>query len=191
MAAAPKIKEPPKEGPPLVTPKILYSSPSSKLATPAVRHILKQARFNIGDVPGTGRSALFTKEDVQRYLSIKFDSLQDDANQSLDAKAMDSVSELTLIQRQMSQATTGSIAIPHFFSTVVADVTDLDLLRRRLRSRLASRADSRKLSPLPYIMKAHSTAFMEHKALKSLLDTQLNPDRPRLLTRGSHNMGIT
>lgn len=179
-----------KEGPPPVTPEFLQSSSSSKLATPAVRHMLKQAGISIDDVTGTGRKGLVTKEDVQRYQSTKHKSIQDEANQLPAAISMDQVSDLTPVQRQMFQAMTRSLAIPHFLFTDVVDVTDLDSLRRRLNARLASREDPRKLSLLPFIMKALSMAFMEHRALNAHLDTQSNADRPHLLIRGSHNMGI-
>ncbi|OAL49771.1 hypothetical protein IQ07DRAFT_541161, partial [Pyrenochaeta sp. DS3sAY3a] len=187
---APRVEEPKKEGPPPLTPALPHSSPSTKLATPAVRYMLKQAGIDIENITGTGRAGLVTKEDVLRYQSTRHKSTQDEADQSPAAIPTDSVSELTPIQRQMFQAMTRSLTIPHFLFTDVADVTDLDSLRRRLNSRLASRGDSRKLSLLPFIMKALSMAFMEHKALNAHLDTQSNPDRPRLSIRGSHNMGI-
>jgi 2-oxoisovalerate dehydrogenase E2 component (dihydrolipoyl transacylase) len=152
--------------------------------------MLKQFGISIEDVDGTGRAGLVTKEDVQRYQSTRNNSTQDETNQALEADSKDSVSELTSIQRLMFQTMTRSLTIPHFLFTDVVDVTELDSLRRRFNATLASKDGFRKLSLLPFIIKALSKAFMEHKTLNAHLDTQSKPDRPRLLIRGSHNFGI-
>jgi 2-oxoisovalerate dehydrogenase E2 component (dihydrolipoyl transacylase) len=155
----------------------------SSLATPAVRHLMKELDVTISDVEGTGRDGRVTKEDVHRFVSQRtqqqpeVESLStSSASTSTPGTAkQDQKLPLTPVQTQMFKIMTKSLSIPHFLYSCSADMTSV--------------TTTRKLTHLPFIIKATSLALQQHPLLNSALDTS-DPKKPSLTYRSSHNFGV-
>lgn len=172
------------------------------LLTPAVRHLLKEAGIDPGQVRGTGKGGRITKEDVHEYIAAKSKSTPEITRPSQELKTSpqslerDQVVRLSPIEDQMFKVMTRSLAIPHFLYTHSVDVTSLNHIRGRFKqgkSRVTDLTDNKpvsKLSALPIIMKAISRAFLRHPKLNSHLDTTSDPNKPHLILKSSHNFGI-
>ncbi|KAL2851937.1 2-oxoacid dehydrogenases acyltransferase-domain-containing protein [Aspergillus pseudoustus] len=164
------------------------------LAVPAARRMLKEHGIDINDVPGTGMGGRIMKEDVQQYLNARAMSAQPPTPMAA-ATASDITLPLTPTERQMFKVMTESLSIPHLGYTHSVDLTSLDSLRQKHNARkdLVSEMLGRpapKLTFLPVIMKALSTAFQLHKKMNSHLKVADNSQNPELLLKGSHDFGI-
>jgi 2-oxoisovalerate dehydrogenase E2 component (dihydrolipoyl transacylase) len=165
----------------------------SSLATPAVRHLMKELNVVISDVQGTGRDGRVTKEDVHRFVSQKTQQQPEvespsttTANTSQTGTAkQDQKLPLTPVQTQMFKIMTRSLSIPHFLYSCSADMTAVTSTRKKLNAMKASE----KLTHLPFIIKATSLALQQHPLLNSALDTS-DPKKPSLTYRSSHNFGV-
>ncbi|KAL8956840.1 MAG: hypothetical protein Q9183_006208, partial [Haloplaca sp. 2 TL-2023] len=93
---------------------------------------------------------------------------------------------LTPIQSQMFKTMTRSLSIPHLLYADELDITALS----RLRQTLNTKTPDRKLSYLPFIVKAVALALQKHPLLNSRIDDQTDPARPRLIMRPQLNIGV-
>lgn len=162
------------------------------LVTPAVRHMLKGHSIDIASLQGTGKDGRILKEDVQRYLSeLSSSALSSNSSASSDS---DQLVALSPIEQQMFNVMTRSLNIPHFLYTHTVDFTPLNSLRKRLniiKSSLSFGPElGPNLTPLPFIMKALSLAFLQFPKLNSHLDLKTDTNKPHLLIKASHNFGI-
>lgn len=173
------------------------SRPPSKgekgsLATPAVRHLIKEHRLEIEDIDGTGKDGRVLKEDVQRYVSQGGQQPQSQqgivSTAFMAARASTSREDrqvaLTNIQSQMYKTMTRSLNIPHFLYTTSADMSAVTALRKRINA-----SADQKTTSLAFIMKAVSLAFLRHPLLNAALGTK-NANKPELTYKGSHNFAI-
>ncbi|KAK7511621.1 2-oxoacid dehydrogenases acyltransferase-domain-containing protein [Phyllosticta citriasiana] len=164
----------------------------ANLATPAVRHMLKQLNIEITDVQGTGKDGRVLKEDVQRYAASK-DNPPEASTTAMTPSPLpeDRTVPLTPIQRQMFKTMTKSLSIPHFLYTDSIDFTPLNDLRHRLNttSTALAPAPCPKLSALPFILKAVSHALTHFPSLNAHLDDS-SPSSPKLIHKASHDIGI-
>jgi 2-oxoisovalerate dehydrogenase E2 component (dihydrolipoyl transacylase) len=165
----------------------------SSLATPAVRHLMKELDVVISDVKGTGRDGRVTKEDVHRFVSQKTQQQPEAESPSItpastsqpDTAKQDQKSPLTPVQTQMFKIMTRSLSIPHFLYSCSADMALVTSTRKKLNAMKVSE----KLTHLPFIIKATSLALQQHPLLNSALDTS-DPKKPSLTYRSSHNFGV-
>ncbi|KAK7528778.1 2-oxoacid dehydrogenases acyltransferase-domain-containing protein [Phyllosticta citriasiana] len=164
----------------------------ANLATPAVRHMLKQLNIEITDVQGTGKDGRVLKEDVQRYAASK-DNPPEASTTAMTPSPLpeDRTVPLTPIQRQMFKTMTKSLSIPHFLYTDSIDFTPLNDLRHRLNttSTALAPAPCPKLSALPFILKAVSHALTHFPSLNAHVDDS-SPSSPKLIHKASHDIGI-
>jgi 2-oxoisovalerate dehydrogenase E2 component (dihydrolipoyl transacylase) len=171
------------------------STPSGKhksLATPAVRHLIKEHNLNIEDVPGTGKDGRVLKEDVHTYLSGQFDAPAAASQRPpVEPLGEDKTIAFTHIQRKMFETMTKSLSIPHFLYTDTVDFTSLSRVRRALNSHPSSNGDTAptKLSALPFIVKAVSLALSQYPSINAHLDTS-NATKPTFTHKSSHNIGV-
>ncbi|KAK8156737.1 2-oxoacid dehydrogenases acyltransferase-domain-containing protein [Phyllosticta citribraziliensis] len=164
----------------------------ANLATPAVRHMLKQLNVEITDVQGTGKDGRVLKEDVQRFAASKVNPPHPSVAGAPPAQLPEDLTvPLTPIQRQMFKTMTKSLSIPHFLYTDSIDFTPLNDLRRKLNStsNLLAPTPCPKLSALPFILKAVSHALTRFPSLNAHLDDS-SPSSPKLIHRASHDIGI-
>ena len=176
------------------------------LATPAVRHLTKQLKLNIGDIPGSGKEGRVLKEDVRRHASSSTlaDATIPSVFQSNPLEATPAQQEgkpLTPIQSQMFKTMSRSLSIPHFLYTDSVDFSTLNSIRRQLNANTdrsitdtthspSSPSAPPKLSALPFIIKAISLSLQSHPILNSHLDTTTDPTKPTLLTNPHHHIGL-
>jgi 2-oxoisovalerate dehydrogenase E2 component (dihydrolipoyl transacylase) len=158
-------------------------SKHASLATPAVRGLLKEHRVAIEDVCGTGKDGRVLKEDVQNFIAAQTAPRPQVA---LDAKQTETPQRLTPVQSKMFQTMTASLSIPHFLYSDTINVTQLAAVRKSLNET----GTAPKLSFLPFAIKAVSLALYKYPILNAKLDTASNPQKPQLLMRSVHNIGI-
>lgn len=160
----------------------------ASLAIPAVRHLTKELNISIEDIQGTGKDGRVTKEDVQRYASSQ-KGTDNMVPQPLAPRPQieDEIRPLTPIQNGMFKQMTRSLSIPHFLYTDSVDFTALNALRNTLN---ASKEKSNKFSALPFIVKAVSMSLQSHPLLNAHLDTTTNTEKPQLIVKAQHNIGI-
>ncbi|KAH6657491.1 2-oxoacid dehydrogenases acyltransferase-domain-containing protein [Truncatella angustata] len=174
----------------------------ASLATPAVRHLLKELDVDIMDVQGTGKDGRVLKEDIYKFVETRKSgstasasrapySTQPPAETDTAAQSETSV-QLTNVQAQMFKAMTRSLNIPHFLYTDEIDFSQIHALRTRLNKVLASspEGDIAKLSYLPFIIKAVSLAIYQYPVLNARVDIDSTTRKPSLVHRSQHNIGI-
>jgi len=167
-------------------------SKHTSLATPAVRGLLREHKIAIEDIRGTGKDGRVLKEDVQNFIAERAAPPVGQAQTatrpqpSLDAEQTETPQRLTPIQSKMFQTMTASLSIPHFLYSDTVNVTRLAALRKSLNET----GTSPKLSFLPFAIKAVSLALYKYPILNAKLDITSNPQKPQLLMRSMHNIGI-
>ncbi|ROT37353.1 hypothetical protein SODALDRAFT_334444 [Sodiomyces alkalinus F11] len=198
MAEAPsQITNMPQQSPGAVE----ASKPKGKcamLATPAVRHLIKELSVDIADIDGTGKDGRVLKEDIYRYVKQRdFGAANMDASSPAPPPAPQAAPvsrqapastpgaqtetrvPLTNTQLQMFKSMTRSLTIPHFLYADEVDFSSLVELRTRL-NRVLSQSNQQpqtpdapqveKLSYLPFIIKAVSMALYQYPILNARVD---------------------
>ncbi|KAJ4296703.1 hypothetical protein N0V90_006751 [Kalmusia sp. IMI 367209] len=165
----------------------------ASLATPAVRHLIKSLNIKIEDIEGTGKDGRVLKEDVQRYTQSKKETSSagtPTAASSAPGQLVeeDRVQPLTPIQSAMFKKLTHSLSIPHFLYTDSVDFSSLNAVRKKYNA--TKKEKSQRITTLPFIMKAVSLALQQYPIMNARLDTLTNPDKPQLIFKGSHDIGI-
>ena len=160
---------------------------SAILATPAVRHLVKELDVDISDVTGSGKDGRVLKEDVQKFASLQNSSSTSRPNPEADHANDERIVTLTPIQAQMFKTMTRSLSIPHFLYTDSVDMTALTTLRHVLKASVSPSAQ--KISALAFILKAVSLALVDYPVVNARLDTTAT-DRPQIVLRSAHNFGI-
>ncbi|KAF2276046.1 branched-chain alpha-keto acid dehydrogenase E2 component [Westerdykella ornata] len=164
------------------------------LAVPAVRHLVKELKLNIEDIEGTGKDGRVTKEDVYNFAQ----KLKEKAAATTPATAPapapapipvgeDYVKPLTPVQNGMFKQMTRSLSIPHFLYSDSVDITALNALRKKFNY---GKEKGQRLTPLPFIIKAVSLSLQQFPMLNAHLDTTTNPDKPQMVIKAQHNIGI-
>ncbi|KAF1837211.1 hypothetical protein BDW02DRAFT_628139 [Decorospora gaudefroyi] len=166
----------------------------ASLATPAVRHMIKEHKLNIEDVEGTGKEGRVLKDDVQRHVESAKQSGSAPSPSSTQTAPLasaqqmdDQVKPLSPVQAGMFKQMTKSLSIPHFLYTDAVDFTSLTSLRKKYN---AGREKEDRITPLPLIIKAVSLTLQQFPLLNSHLDTTTNPDKPQIILKGGHNIGV-
>jgi 2-oxoisovalerate dehydrogenase E2 component (dihydrolipoyl transacylase) len=155
--------------------------------------MVKEYKLNIEDIDGTGKDGRVTKGDVQKHAgSAKQASTAASASPSLPAptpvqQVEDHTKQLTPVQAGMFKLMTRSLSIPHFLYTDSVDFTAMNTLRKKFN---AHKGTSQRLTPLPFIVKAVSLSLQQYPLLNAHLDTSTNADKPQLLVKGQHHIGI-
>jgi 2-oxoisovalerate dehydrogenase E2 component (dihydrolipoyl transacylase) len=172
-------------------------SKHATLATPAVRHLTKELNVSIEDVTGTGRDGRVLKEDVYQFAKERDTSPisgrpSSSAPVTTAGSQEEAVIQLSNMQHQMFKTMTKSLTIPHFLYADEIDFSAISELRARINKSLAKSLnnDIRKLSFLPFIIKAVSMALHQYPILNSRVDTDPSTSKPILVMRSNHNIGV-
>ncbi|EER23474.1 2-oxo acid dehydrogenases acyltransferase domain containing protein [Coccidioides posadasii C735 delta SOWgp] len=172
------------------------AAPKSKyatFATPAVRGLLKEHGLDITKITGTGKDGRVMKEDVFKYLAERDSQAAAPAAQptaatpSVDTPQVETPTRLTPIQSQMFKTMTKSLSVPHFLYADDLSISALASIRQKI---LSHPTEPQKISFLPFIIKAVSLALQQYPLLNARVDTTTNPDKPSLVMRSSHNIGV-
>ncbi|KAK4218729.1 2-oxoacid dehydrogenases acyltransferase-domain-containing protein [Rhypophila decipiens] len=188
-------------------------------ATPAVRHLCKELKVDISEVPGTGKDGRVLKEDVYKFSQTRVSAPAAHSpspptpapNLAFGAGALSSPELLgtlgaqketpmvmTRTQEMMFKTMTRSLSIPHFLYADEIDFTSLVELRRRLNKVLASPVmggdgQASKLSYLPFIIKAVSMALYKYPILNARVEVNGSNggnSKPTVVHRSQHNIGV-
>lgn len=168
------------------------------LATPAVRHLIKELDVDIREVAGTGKDGRVTKDDIHKYASSRaaqsvssspeVSSLSKPTSPAVNnGSQKETILPLKSVQAQMFKTMTRSLSIPHFLYADEINFTNLSNLRQRL-NKVRTKADQPTLSLLPFIIKAMSLSLNQHPILNARVD--LSNPKPALIMRSQHNIGI-
>lgn len=169
----------------------------ANLATPAVRHLIKELNVSITDVEGTGKDGRVTKDDVNRFAKDR-SSASAASGQPISSQTAttthqeETLTPLTNIQAQMFKSMTKSLNIPHFVFADELDFTGISHLRTNINKSLVKSpvGEVNKLSYLPFLIKAVSLAINQYPILNARVDVDSNPSKPALVMRSQHNIGI-
>ncbi|KAJ5899077.1 Lipoamide Acyltransferase [Penicillium taxi] len=164
------------------TPKSKHAS----LATPAVRGLLKTHNINIIDINGTGKEGRVMKEDVLNFAQARDSPITSTLASIPDKRQIETETKLTPIQSSMFKTMTRSLNIPHLLYADEFQVNNITTIRKRLASNMQ---DPRKLTLLPFVVKAVSLALNEYPILNSRIENS-TPEKPKLIMRAKHNIGI-
>ena len=185
------------------------------LATPAVRGIAKQLGVDINRVLGTGRGGRVTASDVERFAqegtateppsnqpsritvadipehSSASSNLPTDATAGrepilppvpVDPSGTTEVIPFRGVRRKIAEALDRSVKTAVHFTVVdEADITDLDRKRKEY-----SAITGRKLSFLPFVIRAVAHGLREHPALNAVVDEA----KSEIHRKGNLNLGI-
>jgi 2-oxoisovalerate dehydrogenase E2 component (dihydrolipoyl transacylase) len=164
----------------------------ASLATPAVRHMIKQHKLDIEDIEGTGREGRVLKDDVQRHVESSKQPTSTPSSTPTSTlvtikQVEDQAKPLTPVQSAMFKQMTKSLQIPHFLYTDTVSFDSLTSLRKKYN---AGRDKADRITPLPIIIKAVSLTLQQFPLLNAHLDTSSNPDKPQIVFKGAHNIGV-
>lgn len=180
------------------------------LATPAVRGIAKQLGVDINLVAGTGRGGRVTASDVERFAApgsgvaaatskptatrVTVADIPEHAAApaspseqklppvTVDPSGTTEVIPFRGVRRKIAEALDRSVKTAVHFTVVdEADITDLDRKRKEY-----SAITGRKLSFLPFVIRAVAHGLREHPALNALVDEA----KSEIHRKGNLNLGI-
>lgn len=118
------------------------------LAAPSVRALARDAGIDLRQIAGTGPDGRILREDVENFGRVP---------PALGGpRVRDFVDEVKVIglRKRISQRMEEANRIPHITIVEEVDATALETLRQRLNDRAKSRADSVKLTLLPFVTRA-------------------------------------
>ncbi|KAJ6259464.1 hypothetical protein Dda_5101 [Drechslerella dactyloides] len=170
----------------------------TSLATPAVRRMVREWGLDITQIVGTGKDGRVLKEDVTRHVEGAAEPPSAGPTSTAAAAAPlqeETVVPLTPVQNQMFKTMTKSLSIPHFLYADEAAIDRLVTLRNTINHSLAvptnpaSPPPVRKISYMPFFIKAVSTALHDFPIINSRLDFA-DETKPRLVMRPQHNIGV-
>lgn len=144
--------------------------------SPAVRRLVQEHGIDPSQIQGTGMGGRTTREDVEKFLAAGpvAAPTASAATDSSSRPAGEPVSELeeehiplTPVRRMIAEAMVRSVSqIPHAWSVVEADVTDLVALRTRVRADFEQR-EGVELTFLPFMIKAVVESLKEYPTLNA------------------------
>ena len=143
--------------------------------SPAVRRLAREHNIDLSQVTGTGLGGRITREDVLRYVESGnvVTAAAPAAVEAPVAPAPASVEAdeqhvpLTPVRRMIAEAMVRSVTqIPHAWSTVEVDVTNLVALRNQVKAGFEQR-EGIDLTYLPFAVKAVVESLKEHPTLNS------------------------
>jgi 2-oxoisovalerate dehydrogenase E2 component (dihydrolipoyl transacylase) len=170
----------------------ILKSKHASLATPAVRGLLKTHKVDILDINGTGKEGRVLKEDVLRYVESRGSpvsaAVTPQLTQSITLDTRQSESEVTLtpIQTAMFKTMTKSLNTPHLLFADELKVNDIASIRKKL---VSDARDPKKITFLPFVVKAVSLALNQYPILNARVDTT-DTNKPKVIMREKHNIGI-
>lgn len=154
-------------------------SAKTKPASPAVRKLARQLGVDLAVIEGSGPASRVTREDVERAAAstpspfpreragVRVEGLP-----SSDRWGPTRREPVTRARRTIAEMMARSkSAIPHVTDTDDADITDLDQLRHKYRD---PDKTERKLTILPFAVKATALALQKFPIFNAGLDEQAN-----------------
>ena len=140
-------------------------------ASPGVRRLARELEINLDMISGSGDKGRITKADLHGYIKAKMYAHNTkplhfeediDFNQwgKIDVKKLTKVKTIT--GQRLSKAWK---TIPHVTQFIESDVTDLEVLRKKEKTKQTN--SGVKVTMTPYLMKATASALIEHPVFNS------------------------
>ena len=145
-------------------------------ASPGVRRLARELQINLSHINGTGEKNRITKDDLNNYIlrqmasssgsSIPTPIVQEDLSQwgEIENQKLTKIKRITGKRLQAAWQT-----IPHVTQFDEADITDLDIYRKKLKEELLK--DGIKVTFLPFLIKALTHVLKEMPEFNSSLDS--------------------
>ena len=145
--------------------------------SPAVRRLAREHNLDVSRITGTGMAGRVTRNDVLRHLETQPPSISPPtvptpsapapAPQPMPAGADEERVPLTPVRRMIAEAMVRSVTqIPHAWSMVEVDITNLVGLRNREREKFQQR-EGVNLTYLPFALKAVASALKDNPTLNA------------------------
>ena len=140
-------------------------------ASPGVRRLARELDISLDIISGSGNKGRITKDDLHGFIKTQMYAqkttsthLEPDVDFSqwgdIDVKKLTKIKTIT--GKRLSKAWQ---TIPHVTQFIESDITSLDLLRKKEKSKLSKK--DIKLTMMPYIMKAAVYTLKEHPVFNS------------------------
>lgn len=164
-------------------------------ASPSVRKFARELGVAIELVPGTGQKGRITKDDVTGFVKSAMQSGPKDCHSgslglelppwpTVDYEKYGATSRVPLSRIAKISGPSlarNSVIIPHVTNFEKADITELDDFRKLINSEAR---DGRKMTILPFVVKAIVAALNEHPKFNASLDGD------ELVLKQYYNIGV-
>ncbi|SFE42602.1 dihydrolipoamide acetyltransferase family protein [Alteribacillus iranensis] len=168
------------------------------IAMPSVRKFAREKGVNIQEVKGTGKNGRILKEDIEAFLDGGQDAEtsadgKDESQEEAPAATATSQDTASLEERVPMKGIRKAIAkamvnskhtAPHVTHMDEVDVTNLVANRKKFKP-IAAEKDI-KLTYLPYVVKALTSALREYPALNASIDDE----KEEIVYKKYYNIGI-
>jgi pyruvate dehydrogenase E2 component (dihydrolipoamide acetyltransferase) len=155
-------------------------APARVLATPAVRKIAQEQGIDLAKVQGAGPGGRITKEDLQKFQ-------EEDSNVKQDNDSFGAITKFPLRGVRKTIARHMSIqkqTVAHVTHTDAVDITELVLIKEKEKNIMTEKG--RKLTFLPFIIKAIVIGLKQYPILNSTLDNE----NGEIILKKYYNIGI-
>uniref|UniRef100_H2YAV4 Dihydrolipoamide acetyltransferase component of pyruvate dehydrogenase complex n=1 Tax=Ciona savignyi TaxID=51511 RepID=H2YAV4_CIOSA len=167
----------------VIDPPVPSQSSQSVLATPAVRNLAKQYGLNLSDIKVFINKFLIFAGLYLSHIVLLIIFYTD--NNSVKLYIICVMSLTTIQSKAMLRSMKSSLNIPHFGYNDEYDLTELVLLRKRIKKEV-KHSHGIKLSYMPFIVKAVSVALSKYP----ILNSQLDSNHENLIYKTNHNIGV-
>ncbi|CAG9829843.1 unnamed protein product [Diabrotica balteata] len=160
-----------------------YGNNENILCIPSVRRLAKEHNIDLNKVQGTGKNGRILKEDILKFLggSISNTELITQREQVKRVSTEDDIKLIKGFQKSMIKTMTEALKIPHFVYGDEIKITEVSKLRNILKNK-----HDRKISPLPFFVKAISNSLMKYPIVNSSVDDNVE----NIIYHKAHNIGI-
>ena len=173
-------------------PKIDEASFSSAHASPSVRKFARELGVNLIDVEGTGKKFRILKDDIKAFVKAILSGSRKEGHGLPKVAAYDyskfgeiETKQLTKIQQISGpRLQTSWINLPHVTQHDLADITDIEAARIKLKS--LKKNKNIKISPLAYVIKACAEVIKDFERINS----SLSEDGKQIIIKKYINIGF-
>lgn len=159
-------------------------------ASPGIRRLSRELEINLNLIKGSGAKGRITKDDLHGYIRVRMQG--GSSNPKLPRKTIDfsqwgdtETLKLTKVNKITGQRLQESWQeIPHVTQHNVADITDLDGYRKKVKEEAAK--TGKKVTFLPFLMKAVVLVLKEMPRFNSSLDEKLE----NLIIKNYFHIGV-
>ena len=159
-------------------------------ASPGVRNLARELEINLDMIPGSGEKGRITKIDLHGYIKAKMYTHNTsplhfeeeiDFNQwgKIDVKKLTKIKTIT--GQRLSRAWK---TIPHVTQFIESDVTDLEDLRKKEKTK--QKNSGVKVTMTPYLMKATVSALKEHP----IFNSSIQNNGTNIVFKKYYNIGV-
>ncbi|AGF49008.1 2-oxo acid dehydrogenase subunit E2 [Candidatus Kinetoplastidibacterium galati] len=163
-------------------------------ASPSVRKLARDLKIDISNVIGSGKKGRILHEDINNIIRDKFDkeSTNNISSTSFNVPKVDiskfgdfNIKPLSRIKKiSASRLHSNWVSIPHVTNNDEADITDLELFRKKINQENCNNGCATKITLLPFIVKAVVASLKKFQDMNSSLDGD------NIILKNYYNVGI-